>query len=282
MQKSIEYIKKELAGLYPDTEISSFTYLLIGAITGYSRTEIIVNKYTNFSNEQRDLLNSFIEKLKIYTPVQYVLGQCEFMGLQFEVDPSVLIPRPETEELVEWILASQNNTNSVSILDIGTGSGCIAVSLKHNLPKAFVTAYDLSYDALALARKNAAINEVTVDFRQQDILCPDDEKGEWEIIVSNPPYIPDAEKIEIQPNVLNFEPHLALFVPDNDPLLFYRKIIEFAAKHLKTGGQLFFEIHRDRGQEVMQLLSEAGFAEIELRKDLSGNDRMLKAGKKEN
>ena len=282
MQKSIEYIKKELAGLYPDTEISSFTYLLIGAITGYSRTEIIVNKYTNFSNEQRDLLNSFIEKLKIYTPIQYVLGQCEFMGLQFEVNPSVLIPRPETEELVEWILASQNNTNSVSILDIGTGSGCIAVSLKCKLPKAFVTAYDLSYDALALARKNAEINEVTVDFRQQDILCPDDEKGEWEIIVSNPPYIPDAEKIEIQPNVLNFEPHLALFVPDNDPLLFYRKIIEFAAMHLKAGGQLFFEIHRDRGQEVMQLLSEAGFAEIELRKDLSGNDRMLKAGKKEN
>ena len=228
------------------------------------------------------MLNSFIEKLKIFTPIQYVLGECEFMGLRFEVDPSVLIPRPETEELVEWILASQNNTNSVSILDIGTGSGCIAVSLKCMLPKAFVTAYDLSNDALALARKNAEINEVTVDFRQQDILQPETENGEWDIIVSNPPYIPNAEKVEIQSNVLNFEPHLALFVPDNDPLLFYRKIIEFAAMHLKAGGQLFFEIHRDRGQEVMQLLSEAGFAEIELRKDLSGNDRMLKAEKKEN
>ncbi len=277
MQKSIERIQKELAGLYPDTEISSFTSLLIGFITGFSRTEIIVNKYTIFSDEQRDLLNSFIEKLKFYTPIQYVLGDCEFMGLQFKVNPSVLIPRPETEELVEWVLESQNNTNSVSILDIGTGSGCIAISLKCKLPKAFVTAYDVSNDALETARKNAAINNVSVEFQQQDILRPDFQNGAWDMIVSNPPYIPEEEKVEIQPNVLDFEPHLALFVPNIDPLLFYRKIIDFAAVHLKTSGQLFFEIHRDRGQEVVQLLTEACFAEIELRKDLSGNDRMIKA-----
>lgn len=279
MQKAIEHIKNELTGLYPDTEIRSFTYMLISRLTGFSRVEIIVNKNTNFSDEQLTLLDRFLEKLKKYTPIQYIFGECDFMGMKFMVNDAVLIPRPETEELVEWITESGKNDGSVAVLDIGTGSGCIAIGLKSRLADAEVTAYDISAAALDVARKNAELNGLSVHFEQFDILELDKNTSRWNIIVSNPPYIPENEKSEILPNVLNFEPHVALFVPENDPLLFYRHIIKFAQDHLKPQGQLFFEIHRDRGQQVVSLLTAAGFVSIELRKDLSGNDRMTKARK---
>jgi len=278
MLNAIEHIKKELNGLYPDTEIKSFTYLLISKISGLSRTEIIVNKNTNFSIEQHALLDSFIQKLKIFTPIQYILGENTFMGLKFKLTDAVLIPRPETEELVEWVIESNLNTLAkLSILDIGTGSGCIAISLKKQLPLASVNAFDISNDALYIARQNAELNDVTINFKQYDILSDSLENFNYDVIISNPPYITEAEKGEILPNVLNYEPHIALFVPNSNPLLFYQKIIQFAENHLTPKGQLYFEIHRDKGREMIELLKKFKFGNIELRKDLSGNDRMIKA-----
>jgi len=278
MLNAIDHIKKELNGLYPETEIKSFVNLLISKISGLSVTGIIVNKNTIFSVEQHEILNSFIEKLKLFTPIQYILGETMFMDSIFEVNEAVLIPRPETEELVEWIIESGCSTaDGLKILDIGTGSGCIAVSLQKHLPGASVTAFDISRDALEVARRNAMTNGVTVDFRQFDVLSDETYNSNFNLIVSNPPYITEPEKKDILPNVLNFEPHIALFVPENDPLLFYRKIIQFSCNYLTQGGQLYFEIHRDRGQEITELLKKSGFTEIELRKDISGNDRMMKA-----
>jgi len=277
MLASIEHIRSELQGLYPDTEIRSFTNLLISKITGFSLSEIILNKNTIFSVEQRKFLDSFIEKLKIYTPIQYVLGETEFFGLEFIVNQSVLIPRPETEELVEWILSTVNINSKLNFLDIGTGSGCVAISLKNSLPQSHVTAFDISDEALLIAKKNAEINKLEINFEQIDILINLDIKEKWDVIVSNPPYIPENEKIDISLNVLNFEPHLALFVPENDPLLFYKKIADFGKAHLKENGSLFFEIHYTKANQIIELLKSSGYLEIELRKDIFKNDRMIKA-----
>ncbi len=277
MQTAIKRIKSELEGLYPETEIRSFSQLMIEKVTGFSRTEIIVNKNTHFSVEQHQEIESFIKKLKKFVPIQYILGEMEFYGLTFNVDESVLIPRPETEELVDWIQTENDRSASLNILDIGTGSGCISISLKHKFPKSVVDAFDISDEALVTAQSNAYRNNLEVNFEKVDILNTPDFNMKWDIIVSNPPYVLENEKAEILPNVLENEPHLALFVPDNDPLLFYRQIALFAKKHLKTGGKLYFEINRQYGKATMDLLVESGFTDIELRKDISGNDRMIKA-----
>jgi len=277
MQTDIKRIKSELEGLYPETEIRSFSQLMIEKVTGFSRTEIIVNKNTLFSDKQYHEIESFIEKLKNFVPIQYILGETEFYGLSFNVNESVLIPRPETEELVDWIRTENDRSASLNILDIGTGSGCIAISLKHEFTNAVVDAFDISDEALITAQSNANRNQLKVNFSKVDILNAPDFETKWDIIVSNPPYVLENEKTEIQPNVLDNEPHLALFVPDNDPLLFYRCIAQFALKHLKTGGKLYFEINRQYGKATMDLLVESGFTDIELRKDISGNDRMIKA-----
>ena len=253
MQKAIEYIKTELLGLYPETEIRSFTNLL---------------------------LQTFVEKLKKFIPLQYVLGKTYFMDLEFQVNDAVLIPRPETEELVEWIAESIQPHSNLSMLDIGTGSGCIAIALKNIFKNADISAYDVSEKALAVAARNAELNNLHVNFECFDVLNQDDVSKRRDLIVSNPPYIPEKEKSEILPNVLNNEPHLALFVPDNDPLIFYRKIACYAQKCLNEGGWLFFEIHRDWGWQTVDLLRELDFTDVELRKDLSGNDRMIKARKR--
>jgi len=279
MQRAIEHIKAELNGLYPETEIRSFTNMLISEITGFSRTEIIVNKNTKFSEEQVVLLQTFVEKLKKNIPIQYVLGKSYFMDLQFQVNDAVLIPRPETEELVEWIANSIPAESKFSVLDIGTGSGCIAISIKSIFDNAQVTAYDISEKALAVAAGNAELNNLIVYFELFDILNQEDANQRWDVIVSNPPYIPEKEKTEILANVLENEPHLALFVPDNEPLVFYRKIARFAQKYLTENGWLFFEIHRDWGSQTVDLLLDMDFVDVELRKDLSGNDRMIKARK---
>lgn len=277
MQSNLQKIQSELKGLYPETEIRNFGYLIVEKLTGYSRTEIILNKNTLFSNEQSCLFENFIERLKNFEPIQYILEETEFYGLLFRVNNSVLIPRPETEELVDWIARDNKEKTSLRILDIGTGSGCIAISLKHVFPNAKVSAFDISDDALTVAKKNAEINNLPVEFLKIDILNPGEINQYWDIIVSNPPYVPEAEKVEIQPNVLNYEPHLALFVPDHDPLLFYRRIAIFAKDHLNRGGQLYFEMHKNTAKAGARLLSETGFEKVELRKDISGNDRMLKA-----
>jgi release factor glutamine methyltransferase len=200
--------------------------------------------------------------------------------LEFEVNPNVLIPRPETEELVDWIIESQNSelrTQKLKILDIGTGSGCIAISLAKNLPNAEVFALDVSEQALATAQRNAESNQVQIQFIHQSILETEDFEHQFDIIVSNPPYVRDLEKQEIKKNVLDNEPHLALFVADNDALLFYRKIAQLAQKNLSPTGQLYFEINQYLGQEMVALLKEMNFQNTELRKDVYGNDRMTKS-----
>ena len=277
MQAAIIHIRSELQGLYPDTEIKSFSNLIIEKVSGFSRTEIIVNKNTLFSDEQRHVIENFIEKLKEYVPIQYILGETEFFGLPFQVNESVLIPRPETEELVDWIRNENDRNANPSILDIGTGSGCIAISLKHEFTNATVDAFDISEKALETAQSNATLNKLEVTFSKVDILNAPETYQKWDIIVSNPPYVTEQEKISILPNVLDHEPHLALFVPDNDPLLFYRCIAVFAQQHLKPKGKLYFEINRQFGKATVDLLTAMGFGNVELRKDISGNDRMIRS-----
>ena len=277
MQTAIQHIQHELQGLYPETEIKSFCYLIVEKLTGFSRSEIIVNKNTLFSKEQHHTIDSFILKLRNFVPIQYILGETEFYGLPFNVNESVLIPRPETEELVDWIQSENDRNANLQILDIGTGSGCIAISLKHEFKYATVEAFDISEKALETAKTNAELNKLEVTFSKVDILGSPEFETKWDVIVSNPPYVTELEKADMQPNVLNNEPHLALFVPDNDPLLFYRHIALFAQKHLKPQGKLYFEINREFGQATMNLLNELGYTEVEVRKDISGNDRMVRA-----
>jgi release factor glutamine methyltransferase len=277
MQTALQHIKSELEGIYPETEIKSFSYLIVEKLTGFSRTEVIVNKNTLFSIEQHHVIESFIQKLKKFIPIQYILGETEFFGLTFNVNESVLIPRPETEELVDWIRNESNGNSNLKILDIGTGSGCIAISLKHEFPTAEVDAFDISENALKTAQNNANINKLSVQFTKVDILNASHTLNKWDIIVSNPPYVLENEKTDMDANVLENEPHLALFVPDNDPLLFYRNIAIFAQKQLNNNGKLYFEINRQYGQATIELLCNIGFTNIELRKDISGNDRMIKA-----
>jgi len=274
MQNAINHIRSELSAYYTENELQSIVRLLISNITGFNFTEILVNKNTIFSAYQWDLLNIYLEKLKTGMPVQYVLGETEFCGLSFRVDKSVLIPRPETEELVEWIV-KETGINSM-ILDIGTGSGCIAIALKHFMPQAVVHACDVSLESLQTARVNAELNETQVDFFYMDILEESNIDNRYNVIVSNPPYIPYVERIEIADHVKNFEPEAALFVPDDDPLIFYRKIAEFAKCHLNAGGKLFFEIHRDFGHACLLMLREMNFQQLEIKKDIAGNNRMIK------
>jgi release factor glutamine methyltransferase len=277
MQKALLHIQSVLTGLYPEPEIRNFSYLIIEKLTGFSRTEVYVNKNTLFSSEQQHEIESFIEKLKKYVPIQYILGETEFYGLPFYVNESVLIPRPETEELVDWISTENDRTAGLHMLDIGTGSGCIAIALKHEFTNSVVDAFDISVDALETAQRNATLNDLPIHFSVVDILNTPDFPTKWDIIVSNPPYITEQEKEGMLSNVLDYEPHLALFVPDNDPLLFYRTIALFAQKHLKDNGKLYFEINREAGQSCIELLTKMGYREVEVRKDISGNDRMVKA-----
>ena len=277
MQQAFQYIRTALNAIYSDSEIKAIGFLLLEKITGFSRTQLLVNKSTVFSPEQRKQLTSLVEKLKKNIPIQYLLGETEFCGLIFFVNESVLIPRPETEELVEWIKNDNKNMSSLHILDIGTGSGCIAIALKHEFPFAKVAAFDISEAALNTAKKNAKHSNVNIDFEKINVLDSNNYSTKWDIIVSNPPYIPEKEKINLQKNVLCYEPTVALFVPDETPLLFYEKIARFARNHLNDGGKLYFEIHFDSGKAILDLLQSLNFKNVELRKDIAGNDRMIKA-----
>ena len=230
-----------------------------------------------FSDDEIVVWNLILKQLKQEIPVQYLLGKTSFYGLEFEVNANVLIPRSETEELVDWILKSQKSkveSQKIRILDIGTGSGCIAIALAKNLPNATVFAIDVSENALATAKINAENNSVNVTFINQNILETEDLQQQFDIIVSNPPYVRHLEKEEIKKNVLDNEPHLALFVADNDALVFYKKIAELAQKNLSENGQLYFEINQYLGKETIDLLQKMNFATTELRKDIYGNDRM--------
>ena len=278
-----------LSSLYDEKEVESFFYLTLEKLHQKKRIDLALQPDLSMDETQLSQWETVLTELKIYKPIQYILGETEFYGLPFLVNENVLIPRPETEELVELILVEsrKSKVESLKILDIGTGSGCIPISLKKNLPSAEVFAIDVSPKALEVAQKNAEINRVEVNFIQTDILQVNDLKNlptsnlqlpaSFDIIVSNPPYVRNLEKAEINPNVLEFEPHLALFVEDNDALLFYRKITELAKSHLAENGKLYFEINQYLGKETVALVESYGFKNVQLIKDIYGNDRMILA-----
>jgi release factor glutamine methyltransferase len=294
---------EELSSFYDEMEIDSFFYIILEKFHDLKRIDLALNPNFEIDKLQKSQWESVLIDLKTQKPIQYILGETEFYGLKFLVNENTLIPRPETEELVELIIKenSQLLTSNFQLLDIGTGSGCIAISLAKNLPNATVSAIDVSEKALATAKKNAENNKVEVNFINADILKIDDLSDFptsnlfhtelvcielsrnvevqlptfFDIIVSNPPYVRMLEKQEIKANVLEFEPHLALFVEDNDALIFYRKIAELAKKNLSENGKLYFEINQYLGKETVELLENIGFKNIELIKDIYGNFRMI-------
>lgn len=269
--------KQGLSGIYDAQEISSISMMALTEVLNTSNGMIKAVGDRHITFAQQNELNNILDQLKTGKPLQYALGYTEFYGLKFLVNPSTLIPRPETEELVQWILNSVSN-KTLNILDIGTGTGCIAISLKKNLAGAQVSAMDVSVDALNTAKENATLNEVKINFIEADILNYQSD-NHYSVIVSNPPYVTLEDKKLMRRNVTDFEPHTALFVPEDDPLIFYKAIAEFASHNLEDGGLLFFEINESLGKESAQLLMDKGFKDIEIRNDLSDRDRMIKATK---
>lgn len=270
MKQLIDYIISELRGFYPEEELRELAYWIIEESTGMTRTQILTDcKDTqNISN-----MEIILQKLRAHEPIQYIFGHTEWKGLDLRVTPDTLIPRPETAELVEWILQEANRDKPLSVLDIGTGSGCIAIALKKAAPKWQVTGLDISEKALAVAKENAIRNKVEVNWLQADILSPiaNNPLPIADIIVSNPPYICDSEKKDMDARVLDYEPHSALFVPDTDPLLFYRQIASLAS----SPSLVFFEINEAYGNEVCAMMEQMGYSDVQLKNDMYGKPRMV-------
>ena len=277
MKRIITRINEGLSSCYPTGEVSALTRIIAIELLGIPQMTFFLKEDVTLTAEQGALLDDAITRLKKQEPIQYILGYSDFCGLRFKVTPATLIPRPETSELVEWVASEA--TGNEHILDIGTGSGCIAISLAHRVPQSKVTAWDISNEALAVATENSKANNCPVTFEQVDILAYQPTDAQFDIIVSNPPYIKDNEKEAMHSNVLDWEPHTALFVPENDPLLFYRTIAEKGLAMLRSGGRLYFEINRAHGKETMEMLAALGYTSIELRKDFADNDRMISAVK---
>ena len=278
MHPAYNYIKQAINGQYPDTEASAIAKAILTDVFQLSTTDLYASKDMNFSTNQAEKLEVIITRLRANEPLQYILGNCYFCGLDFHVEPGVLIPRPETVELVEWIISDRKDNDSlIRILDIGTGSGCISISLAKNLPQSEVHAWDISEDAIRIASDNANRLDANVRFRQTDVLGQVPTDTMMNVIVSNPPYITEAERTDMDANVTDWEPDTALFVPDNVPLLFYERIADIGKQILTPDGTLYFEINQRFGTETVYMLRQKGYRNIELRKDLSGNDRMIKA-----
>lgn len=281
-----------LRNIQDEQEIESFFFILTEYLHNLKRVDLALNPNFELTEAEVEKWNFILAELQLEKPIQYITGEAWFFGLRFEVNENTLIPRPEAEELVDWILSSSitQHPTPLTILDIGTGSGCIPISLKANLPQANVSAIDVSEKALEVAKRNATSNKVEINFFQTNILEVEDlsqlptsnfqPPTSIDIIVSNPPYVRNLEKQEIKKNVLDYEPHLALFVEDTDALLFYRKIAQLALKNLSPNGLLFFEINQYLGKETVELLQNLGFINIELKKDMYGNDRMIKCKSK--
>jgi release factor glutamine methyltransferase len=263
---------------YEKREAGKVSDVIMENLTGLSKTERLINKQKELTKQQQQQLEKFTHELLQHKPVQYVLHEAWFFGMKFYVDENVLIPRPETEELVALIL-EESHINHPAILDVGCGSGCIAIALKKKLPEAAVFGLDISAEALSISKKNALSNDVDIEFIEADILNLSDNilLPAFDIIISNPPYIKKSEASMMHLNVLNFEPHQALFVPDNDPLIFYKAITAFSLKHLKKTGKIFFEINESLSDEVVALLQSKGFINIEVKKDLYGKERIVSA-----
>jgi release factor glutamine methyltransferase len=280
LKEITDHYRHTLSHLYDQEEINAIAFLAIEAVAGFKKVHVALNPNEIVPLPVYTKLVEVLHALEEEKPIQYILGFVEFYGLRLEVNQDVLIPRQETEELVDWIIKDANriHNDSLSIIDIGTGSGCIAISLKKNLSKAHVFALDVSEKALATARENAKQNNAEIYFIIQDILDPGtlllDQK--FDVVVSNPPYVLNSEKALMKNNVLIHEPHLALFVEDGDPLLYYDAIANFGLEKLHPGGRLYFEINEIKGEDIKKMLHEKGFIEIEMRKDLNGKDRMIK------
>ena len=269
---------KELSALYPKTEIDAFFFRLMKHFMDYEVMDIFLKPSTPISTDTMVLLQKALTSLLNEEPLQYILGSTEFYRFPFVVNKDVLIPRPETEELVDWVLKDiENKKEQLTILDIGCGSGCIPISLKKHLDEALVFALDVSDKAIEVAKLNAIENKVDVTFLQKDILKTEKLDMKFDVITSNPPYVRELEKKEIQNNVLQNEPHLALFVSDEDPLIFYAAIANLALQHLTEKGVLYFEINQYLGIETKEMLVQKGFKNVILKKDLFGKDRMIKA-----
>jgi len=270
---------ERLEGIYPDTEIQSFFFMLTQHYLELTRLNLALDPRLEISNEKKLCFDTAVERLQDHEPIQHILGETEFYGYIFKITKDVLIPRPETEELVSWILDDfQDSKTGINILDIGTGSGCIPISLARQLSTANVHSWDISARALDVARLNAETNQVKVNFKLQDILEVEHIEQPFDVIVSNPPYVRELEKIEMHLNVVNHEPAMALYVEDGDPLLFYKKITELAATNLQAGGCLYFEINQYLGKESLELVEGMGFEAV-IKKDIFGNNRMIKGVK---
>lgn len=270
------HIHNCLQPLYPKSEINSFYFILLQHYGNYTTAEVLANVDTLLTDNITKPIQQAITELQTAKPIQYILGETEFFSNRFFVDENVLIPRPETEELVDWVLQTYpDKTLPLHILDIGTGSGCIAVSLAKALPEAQVTAIDISPKAIAVAQRNAKRNGTKIEFLQCDILQTKTLPQKYDVIISNPPYVRELEKSEMHNNVLSYEPHLALFVPNEHPLLFYEQIATLAQQYLTPKGTLFFEINQYLATEMQEMLTKKNFTQITIRQDLSGNDRML-------
>lgn len=270
--------KSSLNKLYDTDESSAITRVVLTEVLNYSSVDLILKKKEEISYDLELQLFNIHDRLMQSEPLQYIMGTAWFCNLKLKVNKHVLIPRPETEELVEWIV-QENKLSTPQILDIGTGSGCIAIAIANQVPDAKVAAMDISVGALETARKNAVLNNVNVEFINDDILNPKTSNVVYDIIVSNPPYVMQSEKETMDKHVLEFEPHNALFVLDNDALIFYKSIVKFTAQYLKTGGHLYFEINATKAREVVNLLEAGNYGEIIVKRDMQGKERMVRATK---
>ena len=281
VSRYVQFMQKKLKPLYPASEIRQFALLIFNHLLNFTSTDILTKGETILTSAQSSYIENCIKRLQKNEPIQYILGQTEFLGLTILVNENVLIPRPETEELAVWIsenILPQHKT----LLDIGAGSGCIALAVKSKNPSVAAEAWDISAEALKLVEKNSKLNDLAIKTKKIDILSfvPGKEyQNKFDIIVSNPPYVRESEKAQMRPNVLEYEPHIALFVEDTDPFVFYRKTASVAKDMLKPAGILFFEINEAFGEDIKDLLRQLGYSGIEVKKDLSGKDRMVKAVK---
>ncbi|MET0242760.1 MAG: peptide chain release factor N(5)-glutamine methyltransferase [Flavitalea sp.] len=278
LQQAQAYLINHLSRVYDSREAATMADWILVKLTGHSKVDRLIKKDEALTETQLNSLHGYVEELVAHRPVQYVLEESYFMGLEFYVDENVLVPRPETEELVDWILKDLKGREA-KVMDIGTGSGCIPVTLKSKNKSLEIIATDISNEALYVAKKNADTHRTKIRFVQHDILDRQgwDDVGMFDVIVSNPPYIPEEDKLTMNDNVLKYEPHHALFTGCDDPFIFYKEIAAFAAKHLNKGGALYFEIHELGGETTVEILKAEGFSNVELRKDIFGKDRMVKA-----
>ncbi len=277
----IKVFRNQLLDYYPIEEINSFIYLFFNYLYGFSKIDLLLNSDRTINESDILKINNCIKALKIYKPIQYVIGYTEFMGHKFMVDASVLIPRPETEELVQWVLNDSSPIENMHVIDIGSGSGCISITLKLNIQSAKVLGIDVSSDALTIACRNASLLGADVLYEKKDILSDmeDFEENFFDLIVSNPPYVLDNEKSMMSKNVLDFEPHLALFVPDKNPLLYYEKIAAKALKWLKPNGKVYLEMNPLQSKQMQSLFEQKGFVSIEIKEDIHGKARFIKGEK---